>query len=165
MKWLWSEVLALFWLASLPLLAGSLNGTLNVSVVVVGNSCTMNIPPLNFGTYDPTGAQAITPLNQQVVGTVQCNSNLFASLSLDNGLYPSRVSGTTRAMSDGKGDYLGYEIYSDASRLKILSLLDPVHMQIPANQPAPFTLYGSIPPAQLVPAGSYSDTLTATLSF
>lgn len=137
----------------------------------VATNCTINTTTqLAFGTYDPLGANASTPLNGtgqiQVACTKGTNSPL---IGMDLG---QNASGTTRRMAAG-GEYLNYEIYQpDAAGTGCpyttvwgnggAARYDPGTVNKTGKN---ITVCGRIPENQDVAAGSYTDTVTATINF
>ena len=136
---------------------------------VVLSQCTMNATPIGFGNYD---AFSGAPLDGVGTITVNCTGNVGrATVTLS----VSSTSGTfnpRRMKRSGGSDLLGYNVYTDATRTAIFgdgtggtSLVSP---RRPPGRPAPWgasiAMYGRIPPGQDVSVGTYSDTLTATIT-
>ena len=131
--------------------------------------CTMNATPINFGNYD-TFASA--PLDAVGTITVNCSGSVRrATVTLS----VSSTSGTfnpRRMKRSGGIDLLGYNVYTDATRTAIFgdgtggtSLVRPRRPSGPhVSWGASISMYGRIPPGQDVSVGSYSDTLTATVT-
>jgi spore coat protein U-like protein len=144
--------------------AGSASANLSVSASVA-NNCTISTSPLAFGAYDPVVANASTNLDATGMVTVACTKGATATIGLGLG---SNASGNTRRMTDGSSNFLSYEVYQDSSRSTIwgnsgAELLSP--SAAPSKAMRDFTVYGRIPSNQDVPAGSYGDTVTATVNF
>jgi spore coat protein U-like protein len=71
-------------------------------------------------------------------------------------------------MSAGGGNFLTYELYQDAGRTTVwgnggAGLLSPA--AAPSKAARNFTVYGRVTSNQDVVAGSYSDTVVATVNF
>ena len=70
-------------------------------------------------------------------------------------------------MTDGASNYLSYELYSDAARTTVWNtgagLYNPG--AAPSKVARNFTVYGRVTSNQDVPAGSYNDTVVATVNF
>ena len=73
-------------------------------------------------------------------------------------------------MSDGAGSpsYLSYEIYQDSSRSTLWAnsgggLFTPA--AAPSKAARSYTAYGRVPAGQDTPAGSFTDSVTATVNF
>jgi spore coat protein U domain-containing protein, fimbrial subunit CupE1/2/3/6 len=144
--------------------AGSASANLSVSASVA-NNCTISTSPLAFGAYDPVVANASSNLDATGMVTVACTKGATATIGLGLG---SNASGNTRRMTDGSTNFLTYEVYQDSSRSAVwgnsgAELLSP--SAAPSKSTRDFTVYGRIPSNQDVPAGSYADTVTATVNF
>jgi spore coat protein U-like protein len=71
-------------------------------------------------------------------------------------------------MADGSSNYLNYEIYSDSSRTTVWGNSGGSLVALgaaPSKTARNVTAYGRVTANQDVPAGSYSDTVTATVTF
>jgi spore coat protein U-like protein len=144
--------------------AGSATANLSVTAAV-GANCTIATAPVAFPAYDPVVANAST--NDDGTGSViiTCTRGSTATIGLGLGL---NVSGSQMRMKDATTDYLNYALYQDSGRATVwgnsgAGLLSPV--AAPDKNPRTFTVYGRIPSAQDVPAGSYTDTVVATVNF
>lgn len=139
---------------------GSASATLGVSVTVNKN-CSVSTTPPASRTYDPTIANARNP--QDGVGTVTISCTRGAAATIGIGA----SNGTAREASSGF-NRVSYEIYRDLSRAGVwgnsgTGLLDSGIA--PNRSPRSSTMNGRVPAGQDVPAGSYSDTITATVNF
>lgn len=146
--------------------ASAATATANLSVsATVTNNCTISTAALAFGSYDPVAANASTDLDGTGTVVVACTKGSTATIGLGLG---ANASGTTRRMTDGSSNFLNYELYQDSSRSTVWSdtgagLLSPV--AAPSKAARNFTVYGRVASNQDVPAGSYSDTVVATVNF
>ena len=145
--------------------ASAATSTANFGVgATVGKNCTISTNALAFGTYDPVVANASANLDGTGSVTVGCTRGAIASIALGGG---SNSSGSTRRMADGTGNFLLYELYSDSSRTTVwnsgsgaLTLT-----AAPSRATRDLTVYGRISSSQDVPAGTYADTVVATVNF
>lgn len=133
---------------------------------VSGAQCNVTTTPMTFGVYD-----TLAPVGLQTTGTlsVSCNTPprftmvVTATLSTGNsGSYGLRaMTGTPVA------DSLSYNIYLDSAQSTIFGDgsggSGTVTQVVDRNTPWNLTMYGSIPPLQIVSPGSYADTITATI--
>ena len=149
--------------------AGSGSTSLSVSASVA-NNCTISTGALAFGGYDPIVSNLSSPLDGTGTVTIACTKGASTTIGLDTGTHAGNASGTTRAMSDGAGtpSYLSYEIYQDSSRSTVWSnsgggLYTPA--AAPSKAGRSYTVYGRVPAGQDPPAGSFTDTVTATVNF
>jgi spore coat protein U-like protein len=71
-------------------------------------------------------------------------------------------------MSDGSGNFLTYELYQEVGRVTVWgtaggALLSP--SAAPSKAARDFTVYGRVTAGQDATAGSYTDTVVATVNF
>jgi len=149
--------------------AGSASTSLSVTASV-SNNCTISTAALAFGAYDPIVTNASTALDGTGTVTIACTKGASTTIGLDTGTHSGNASGTTRAMSDGAGSpsYLSYEIYQDSSRSTLWAnsgggLFTPA--AAPSRAARSYTAYGRVPAGQDTPAGSFTDSVTATVNF
>jgi len=156
--------LALVGVGSLTMNAATATANLSVSATVT-NNCTISTVALAFGSYDPVVANASTNLDGTGTVVVACTKGSTATIGLGLG---SNASGAVRRMKDSGTNYLSYELYLDSGRATIwgtsgANLLSPV--AAPSKAARNFTVYGRVASNQDVPAGSYGDTVVATVNF
>lgn len=147
--------------------AGSASTSLAVSATVATN-CTITTSAVNFGTYDPVVVNASAPLDGTGTVTVACTKGTNATIGLGAGANSAQASGTTRAMAGPSGNYLSYELYQDSGRTTVWTDSGTGLRSTgaaPNKAPRDFTVYGRVPGGQDVEAGSYNDTVTATVNF
>jgi len=140
--------------------AATATSSFAVSASVTAN-CTISAGTLAFGAYDPVVANASANLDQTSTISVACTKGATASVALDNG---SNFSGGRR-MKSGTTDFLGYEMYSDSGRATVWNSTAPVAYTATSKAASSLTVYGRVAAGQDVPAGSYSDTVIATVTF
>jgi spore coat protein U-like protein len=144
--------------------AASQTANLGVSATVSTN-CTISTTALGFGSYDPVGANASADLDGTGGLTVACTKGATATLGLGLG---ANASGSTRRMSDGSGSFLTYELYQDSGRSTVWGTAGAGLLTLtaaPSKAARVFTVYGRVPSNQDATAGSYTDTVVATVNF
>ena len=144
--------------------AATATANLNVSATVTTN-CTISTTALAFGSYDPVVANAAANLDGTGIVTVACTKGAPTTVGLGLG---TNASGSVRRMTDGSSNYLTYELYQDSGRTTVwdnsgAGLLTPA--VAPSKAARNFTVYGRVTSNQDVPAGSYNDTVVATVNF
>jgi spore coat protein U-like protein len=138
---------------------------LDVSATVVAN-CTITANALNLGNYDPVGANAAAPATASTTLSVSCTNGAAANVTLgqgDNAGGGSTDADPTRRLSDGT-NFLNYGLFTDVGLADEWG--NTVATGIPytgTGSAGSLTVYGSIPAAQNVPAGTYTDTVVATI--
>jgi spore coat protein U-like protein len=122
---------------------------MNVSVLIE-YSCSINTTPMSFGDYNGVGANASIALEATATIISNCISGTGAHITL----------------SAGEGKYLVYQVYSDDSRDTVWGNTTPTGLTLTGTGvPQSLTVYGSIPSAQVVPEGDYSDQIYVTISY
>jgi spore coat protein U-like protein len=126
-------------------------------------SCTITAVGVSFGTYDVFSGSALDSTGSV---TYNCISVLTTiTINLSRGGAPTF---SPRQMFRS-GEALGYNLYLDAARMTIWGdatsgtshyAVTPVLL---SN--VTVTIYGRIPARQDVSAGSYTDTVVATINF
>ena len=123
---------------------------------------------IGFGTYDGVVANASTALKATATIISTCTSGAAAQITMNAGAYEGSVSTDVpvRRMTAGTSEYLVYQVYSDVSRKTIWGNSDPTGVSFTGTgAPQTLTVYGSIPSAQIVPEGEYSDQIIVTITY
>lgn len=148
--------------------AATASTSLSVSATVA-NNCTIGTTAVTFpSNYDPVVTHASAPLNStagQV--TIACTKGSTTPITLNLG---SNATGSTRRLTNGAGtpSYLTYELYHDSIGGTVwgtsgANVFTPP--AAPSKAARSFTVYAQISAGQDVPAGTYTDTVTATVTF
>lgn len=148
------------------LLAASSSAAVPVTVTVATH-CKMNSNPMQFGAYDPAGANNASALNAVGSINIKCTKNTSAVIRIDGGQHASRSSRTSRAMTNAAGTtYLDYELYLDSARSTVWNTSNSASFQEPGGGVVTMVaIYGAIPGNQDVNDGQYNDVVTVTASF
>lgn len=140
---------------------GSATTTITISLIVSAD-CRIIAPPVSFGTAPLAGSFA--PVAQAVA--VDCTKGTGYKVAFTSGA--SGASRPWRAMSDGAGHALQYNLY----RPDGTTIWDETNALVAstpgtgATTPSQlFPYVARINPAQAVPAGSYSDTVSVVVTF
>ena len=97
--------------------------------------------------------------------TITCTKGATTTIGLDNG---ANASSGQRRMKDGTTDYLNYFLFSDTGRTTAWGNAAGSWVVPPAapdKTARPYSVYGRITAGQDVPAGTYNDTVIATVNF
>ena len=141
-------------------------GVLKAEIAISG--CTIGVTPINFGNYDTFSS---TPLDAVGTITVNCTgdvnkANVTLGVSSASGTFNPR-----RMKRSGGSDLLDYNIYIDVTRTVIFGDGTGGTSDVQVKRQGPsvpwsenISTYGRIPPGQDVSAGTYSDTLMATVN-
>ncbi len=159
---------ALFLAASSATYAGTATSNLSVTADVTAN-CTITTAPVAFGNYDPVSANATNPLDANGTITVTCTTGSAATITLGQGSNAATGSSDAaplRQMKDTGTDVLAYSLYQDSGLTTVWGNTSVTGVADTGNGTAQnVTVYGSVAAGQNVPAGSYSDTVVATVTF
>lgn len=140
--------------APAPSLAATASAPIAVSATVVA-TCVIAATNMGFGNYTGVVATATSTV------TVQCTNTTPYTVSLDAGK-SSGATITGRKMTGVAGVYLNYGLYSDATYQTNFAST----ASITANGAAQLlTVYGSVPAGQYVAPNTYTDTITATVTY
>jgi len=131
----------------------------------VSKNCSITTTPVAFGVYDPVVANATVPLDGTGSVVVTCTKGAGTRIDLNDG---GNSSGGTRRMAAGGGNFLTYQLYQDTGRTTAWGSGTGAGRTIagaPSKAPQSFTVFGRVPAGQDVSAGSYTDTVVATINF
>lgn len=127
--------------------------------------CTVASTGVNFGAYDVFAAP---PRDSTGAISYQCLAPLSVQISLSPG---SAATFAPRKMVKG-AERLDYNFYVDAARSQIwgdgaggTSIHSATVSVLQVGTTINVTVFGRIPAQQDVSAGTYSDTVTATINF
>jgi spore coat protein U-like protein len=141
-------------------MAGTANDNLAVSADVIDN-CTISTTALTFGNYDPIVTNLSAELDNTGMVTITCTKDDVVSVALGMG---ENAVDTQRKMADG-AELLNYSLFSDPGRLTVWN--DSVNPVSATGTGAAqnLTVYGRVDAGQNVSAGTYTDTVIATVTF
>lgn len=146
--------------------AGTATSNLAVSATVSAN-CTIDASAgVAFGAYDPIVTNASTDLTHTGSVDTTCTNGSTATITLGQGLNAdtgSTASVPLRRMISGS-NYLSYDLYSDSAHTTVFDGTTGVSVT-GTGSAVTTSVYGVVPSGQNVPAGSYSDTVVATVAF
>lgn len=145
-------------LAWAPLSAGTVTGSIAVSATVE-QACYLDVRPVRFAGLpsDAVRAEADSAL------AVRCTPNTAFVVSMDNGQHHA---GGGRRMAAASGEFLAYELYSDAARTRRwgASLTESVGGEVSGGSALTLPIYARVEAVQ-AKAGTYTDIVTVTVSF
>lgn len=133
-------------------------------------SCSVSATAVNFGTYNPLSGSAAQSTGTVTVDCQVLLVGLFVSwtVTLSSGASGSYVA---RQLQSG-ANALSYNLYTNAARTSVwgdgsngTSVISANPFLVVGSNTVNYTVYGSIPAAQDRPAGSYTDTLTVTMTY
>jgi spore coat protein U-like protein len=110
---------------------------------------------MSFGTYTGT----VLPSTSTV--TVQCTNTTPYTLGLNAGV-ASGATVTNRSMTGPGSALLNYGLYTDSGHTTNFATLASTNG---TGAPIVTTVYGQVAAGQYVAPGSYTDTITATVTY
>lgn len=156
-------------LAALSSSAFAATETANLGVsATVSNNCLISTNPVAFGAYDTVDTNAAADLDGSGTVIVTCTLDAATTVTLGQGANAgigSTDAAPLRRMTDGT-DFLSYALFSDAGRTAVWgndAATDVPHTG--TGTATNLTVYGRVAAAQNVTAGSYADTVVATVEF
>jgi len=135
--------------------------TFNVTANV-GDACSVSATDLGFGAYDPLSA---TDTDASSTMDVTCTLSTAYNVGLDAGTGTGATT-TTRVMEDGSNqlNYILSQNVGHTTNWGNNAGVDTV-AGTGSGSAQSLTVYGRIAALQSVPAGSYADVITVTVTF
>lgn len=131
----------------------------------LAKTCTVTSAMVAFGSYNPTASIHVDTIG---VVTLDCDGSFNAVLSIDVGSGAGAGYARGRKMTNADGNTLRYNLYASASRTQVLGdgTGGSVTLRIKGQKVESQAIWARIPANQRTAfAGSYSDTLMATISY
>ncbi|NOT41213.1 MAG: spore coat U domain-containing protein [Alphaproteobacteria bacterium] len=143
-------------------IAATATTTFQVTATVL-SVCTVSATNLAFGNYD---ASSGTPNDASSTVTTTCSNTTPYTVALNAGT-GSGATVALRRMTNG-ANTLSYTMYTTAGRTTVwgdgtLSTVTQAGTGNGSGQA--LTVFGRVPTGQYVTAGSYTDTVTATVTY
>jgi spore coat protein U-like protein len=146
-----------------PASAATATGTLSVQVTIVAECQVQNAPLLNFGNTQGVLDSAV---NGSASIDIQCTNSTPYNVRLSAGTGAGATL-ANRLLTGGAGATVRYSLYRDAARTQVWGVTDGTDTVADTGNGdvKMHDVYGQIP-AQTTPApGTYSDTVTITVSY
>jgi spore coat protein U-like protein len=143
--------------------AATTSTTITISATVI-DSCTVSAAPLSFGNYNGISGGM---LDTVAMISPTCTVGTVYAISLCPG-QGNEATHANRRLTGPDGAALQYSVYTDASRTSVWG--DGTggsswRTGSGTGSTQSLMMYGRVPAAQSVTAGSYSDTITVTLTY
>ena len=148
--------------SAIPAPGATATGQFDVTATVLDN-CAVTASDLAFGNYAPSSG---SPVTASTTLQVTCTPSLAYSIALDGGTTTGAVA--ARAMSDGGSGQLTYGLYKSSGYSTIWGDGSGVTQTVAGTgngAAQPHTVHGRIPASQFVAAGSYTDSITVTVTY
>lgn len=141
---------------------------LSVNAALIA-TCTVSTTAVAFSNYVATAST-----NNDGLGDVAVTCNALVAAGVGGYVIDlSAGSGTyaNRKLTSGS-NFLAYNLYSDTTRLLVwgdgtagTQTVSDSYLILLTPTTRHYTVYGQIPPGQSQPAGTYTDTVTATITY
>jgi spore coat protein U-like protein len=162
-------------LAASATAATTVTGQITSSLILI-SSCQVNgsggSTGLNFGALDfGTANSLFTEAGGQVLGggggalSILCSSGTTPAVKVRAGAHDGQSPGGTRALADGSGNFVPYDLYTDAGHSQILAIDGVINLATSTGVAQTVNLYGRAVGKAGLPAGTYSDTIAVELTF
>lgn len=130
-------------------------------------ACTVFTTGINFGSYD---VFSTTPTDSTATIMVTCDETPAPTVAVSIGASPTSGGFNPRKMKHAsQPDLMNYNLFTDAPRTVIwgdgTSGTATETRRVRRGTPVTLTVYGRIFSGQDVSAGSYSETLTVTITW
>jgi spore coat protein U-like protein len=135
--------------------AATANDNMQVTASVLRNCQITSTAAIAFGDYD---VQSTTDVSKQGRVTVACTKGVNATIGLGAGLNGNRT------MNGPSTDKLTYQLFQNVNSGEWTNSAVVSH-NATSRTSKDFTVYGRLAAGQDVTAGSYTDTVVATINF
>jgi spore coat protein U-like protein len=150
-------------------LAATQTSTLNVTATITNVCAISTTNGVAFGAYDPVTANATTPLTATGTLSVTCTSGAtepVITLGVGNNANVAGSAAAPQRQMISAGSLLPYFLYQDAGFSVVWgNTAGSGEGYTGTGTASTLTVYGSIPAGQNVPAGSYADSVVATVTY
>ena len=150
-------------IAGLTSAAEAADATASLTVAAsVANNCTIATTQLSFGAYDPVGTNATADATGSGQVLIACTKGASATIALGNG---GGSDANSRRLASGS-NFLPYQLYrSDGSTVWGSGAGGWVTYNSLSKAQQTMAVQGKIAAGADVPAGTYADTIVATVNF
>lgn len=139
--------------------AGTQSATMSLSTEVVAN-CTISADTLTVSGYDPIVAHKTAHFDQRSNVNVTCTNGSPVTITLNDG------QNDGRQLKFETDKYLDYELYSNDTHTTVWGNTDSTDVATTGTGLAQaLPVYMRVTAGQNVPAGTYTDVVTAVVTF
>jgi len=130
-------------------------------------ACSVTTTGMNFGAYDVFAA---VPRDTAGTVTVACDRNPPTDVTISIGSSPTSGGFQPRQMRHAsQADRMNYNLFTTPSMTTVwgdgsAGTSTVLLRKVNKNRPVTMTIYGRIPPGQNVSVGTYSDSVTVTIT-
>ena len=131
--------------------------------IVITNDCVINsVTDLDFGSSGLLNSA----VEASATIDLRCTENASYNIGLDAGT-TSGGTITTRKMTDGNGNTVDYQMFQDSARTVNWgnTVGTDTKSATGTGTDQTHTIYGRVPAQSTPPAGTYTDTVTVTVTY
>lgn len=155
--------------------AATLSGTIDASLNLTGacqvngvsGTSGLNFGKLNFGNQNALFASAsgqVFAISGAAM-TIHCSAGAVPVIKVSGGSNDGRSTGAARALADGAGNFVPYDLYADPGHTQLLAIDGTVTLAASTGVEQTVNLYGKAVGKAGLAAGTYTDTIAVELSF
>ena len=154
---------------TLTAMAATQTSTLSVTATIANVCAISTTSAVAFGAYDPVTANATTPLTATGSLSVTCTSGAtepVITLGVGSNANVAGSAAAPQRQMISAGNLLAYFLYQDTGYSVVWgNTAGSGESYTGIGTASTLTVYGSIPAGQNVPAGSYADSVVATVTY
>ncbi len=146
----------------------SINSTFQVQLTIQAQCVINSTATLNFGSLGVLGGSGGSANNDQTTTVaVQCTNSTPYNIGLDAGTTTGGSTGTRLLFNTSTSETVQYKLYQDAGHSTNWgnTIGTDTSSQTGNGASQPYTIYGRIPPQTTPTPGTYSDTVTVTVTY
>ncbi len=135
----------------------------------LGCSCSVGTTSVAFGNYNPTSATAVTTTGNVAV---TCSALVLFSVAYVISMNAGNSGSFSTRFMNLTGQHLNYNLYQDVAHTLIWgdgtggsNTVSDSYTAIGLSETNNYTVYGLLPTLQPIAAGTYTDTITVTVTY
>lgn len=143
----------------------SANDSIHRSGVAPNSTCTISSTPITFGVYNIDQESSVYSIGTI---TANCDRSLAFTVALSTGGGESFKPRTMADVVNGTTYTLDYNLYTDPGRSMVWGDgADGTHVVpgLGSTIPVTMTVFGQVPGSQNPASGTFTDSVTATITF
>jgi spore coat protein U-like protein len=151
-----------------PAVATTTSQTFAVQLQIQAQCVINSTAILNFGTAGVLGGAAgNVNTDQTTTLSVQCTNTTPYDIGLDAGTTASATVSQRLLFSSSNNATINYNLYTDSARSTVWgNTLGSTTVHVTGNGAAQsYTIYGRVPPQTTPAPGTYTDTVTVTITY
>jgi len=149
-----------------PAAATTTTSTFAVQLTIQAQCVINSTATLNFGTAGVLGgAGGTTNTDQSTTFAVQCTNTTPFTIGLDAGTTTGGSTTVRKLLNSGSSATVNYTLWQDSGRTINWGTGSAALSDTGTGASVTYTVYGRIPPQTTPAPGSYSDTITVTVTY